>query len=50
MKFKSILLNEIIIYLNKNILYLAIEKENIDVIKILLANDKLDINNFNILT
>ena len=50
MKFKSILLNEIIIYLNKTILYLAIEKENIDVIKILLANDKLDINNFNILT
>ena len=54
MKFKIISFNEIknnvfewnfdIIYIYKSVLYLAIEKENIEIAKFLLANDKLDIN------
>ena len=30
--------------LNKPAIYLAVEKENIDIIKLLLSEDKLDIN------
>ena len=33
----------------KTVLYLAIEKENIEIVKLLLMNDKLDINVLNIL-
>ena len=33
----------------KTALYLAVEKENIEIIKLLLNNDKLDINIINIL-
>ena len=33
----------------KTALYLAIEKENIEIVKLLLTNDKLDINVINIL-
>lgn len=33
--------------LNKTPLYFAVEKGNIEVIKLLLANDKLDINVLN---
>ena len=32
----------------KTALYLAVEKENIEIIKLLLTNDKLDINLINI--
>ena len=31
-------------YIYKTALYLAVEKENIEIVKLLLANDKLDIN------
>ena len=34
--------------INKSALYLAIEKENIEIVKLLLTNDKLDINILNI--
>ena len=33
----------------KTALYLAVEKENIEIVKLLLTNDKLDINLLNIL-
>ena len=33
----------------KTALYLAVEKENIEIVKLLLTNDKLDINIINIL-
>ena len=32
----------------KTALYLAVEKENIDIIKLLLTNDKIDVNIINI--
>ena len=49
MIFKANNFNEIILYLYKTALYLAVEKENIEIIKLLLKNDKLDINIINIL-
>ena len=49
MKFKIISFNEIIIRIYKTALYLAVEKENVDIIKLLLSNDKIDINILNIL-
>ena len=33
-----------IIYFNKTALYLAVEKENIEIVKLLLTHNKLDIN------
>ena len=39
-----ILMTFILNYIYKTALYLAVEKENIDIVKLLLANDKLDIN------
>ena len=36
--------NDILIYLYKTALYLAVEKENIEIVKLLLTNDKIDIN------
>ena len=41
--------NEILILFYKTALYLAVEKGNIEIIKLLLSNDKLDINILNIL-
>ena len=59
MKFKIISFNEIrnhifqwnfnIIIIYKTALYLAVEKENIEIVKLLLTNDKLDMNIINIL-
>ena len=59
MKFKIISFNEIqnhifqwnfnIIIICKTALYLAVEKENIEIVKLLLMNDKLDMNIINIL-
>ena len=49
MKFKIISFNEIIIRIYKTALYLAVEKENLEIIKVLLANDKIGINAPNIL-
>ena len=37
-----------ILFLNKTALYTAVEKQNIDIIKVLLPNDKLDLNILNI--
>ena len=48
MKFKIISFNEILIYFYKTALYLAIEKENLEIIKLLLMNEKIDINILNI--
>ena len=42
MKLNVLNLNEISIY--KPALYAAVEKENIEIIKLLLMNDKIDIN------
>ena len=36
-------------WLNKTALYLAIEKENIEIIKLLLSNGKIDVNAPNII-
>ena len=44
MEFKSLYLNEIIIMFNRSPFYLAVERENIEIIKLLLTNDKLDVN------
>ena len=44
MKFFNISFNEIQTLFNKTAFYLAVEKENIDIIKLLLANTKLDVN------
>ena len=49
MKFKITYFYEILIYLYKTALYLAIEKENLDIIKLLLSNDKIDVNILSIL-
>ena len=35
-------------YINKTALFLAVENENVEIIKILLAFDKLDINTLNV--
>ncbi len=35
-------------FFDKTALYLAIEKENIEIVKLLLSNEKLDINIINI--
>ena len=58
MKFKIISFNDIqnhifecnfdIIAIYKTALYLAVEKENIEIVKLILMNDKLDINFLNI--
>ena len=44
MKLKNKYLHKIHKYIYRTALYRAIEKENIEIIKLLLANDKLDIN------
>ena len=36
--------NEIIIRIYKTALYLAIEKENIEIVKLLLIHDKINVN------
>ena len=46
--FKSKYLNEIIFDLYHTALYLAVEKENLEIIKLLLTNDNIDINILNI--
>ena len=49
-QFQIVLLNEIILYIfNKTSLYLAIEKGNVEIVKLLLTNDNLDVNIMNIL-
>ena len=49
MRFYIEIFNEIILYFKKTTLYLAIEKENLDIIQLLLSNDKIDVNILNIL-
>ena len=41
--------NEIIKYFYRTALFEAIEKENIVIVKLLLANDKIDVNILNII-
>ena len=48
--FKFKWLNEIWLWFYKTALYLAIENGNIDHVKLLLTNNKLDINILNIFT
>ena len=43
-------LNEIISRINKTALYHAVEKENIEIIQLLLSNDRIDVNVLNILS
>ena len=47
MKFQFELFNDIVIYFYKSLLFLAIEKENIDAVELLLTDDKLDLNFLN---
>lgn len=51
MKFKFIFFNEILIlfFFYKTALLWAVQKENIEIIKLLLINEKLDINSVYIL-
>ena len=42
-------LNEIINIINKTGLHTAVENENIEIIKLLLSNDKIDVNSHSIL-
>ena len=49
MEFKIKTLNKIISWINKTALYHAVEKENIEIIQLLLSNDKIDVNILNIL-
>ena len=49
MKFKIKTLNEIISRINKTALYYAVKKENIEIIQLLLSNDKINVNILNIL-
>ena len=49
MAFTIISFYEVLIRFYKTALYLAIEKENIEIVKLLLTNNKLDINQRNIL-
>ena len=44
MKFFNISFNEIQTLFNKTAFYLAVEKDNLEIIKLFLNNDKLDIN------
>ena len=44
MKSKIICFDEILVYFYKTALYLAIEKKNIEIIKILLLNDNINVN------
>ena len=44
MKSTVISFNEILIKLYKTALYLAVEKENVEIIKLLLSNNKIDVN------
>ena len=38
------------LYVHKTVLFIAIEQGNIDIVKLLLSNDKIDINQINIST
>lgn len=51
MEFKIIYLNKIIIlcFFDETALYLACLKENVEIVKLLLANDQIDVNVLNIL-
>lgn len=48
--FKNIIFNDILNYINKRPLFLAIKKNDIEIIKLLLNNKKLDVNIKNIKT
>ena len=48
MEFQIKTLDEIISRINKTALYHAVEKENIEIIQLLLSNDKIDVNILNI--
>ena len=47
-KFRIISFNEIIIQFYKTALYMAVEKENIEIVNLLLNNNKIDVNIINI--
>lgn len=48
MKFKITYLNEIIPIFNKTALFAAVEKENFEIVKLLLTENKIDVNILNI--
>ena len=41
---KIIYFNEIQTYIYKTALFTAVEKENVEIVKLLLTNDKIDVN------
>lgn len=41
-------MNEIILLIYKTALFLAVEKENLEIVKLLLNNDTIDVDTFNI--
>ena len=43
-KIQNIYSNEIIIIFNRTPLYLAVEKENLSIIQLLLGNENVDVN------
>ena len=49
MKFQIIQFNIITIYINKTSIYLAVEKENIEIVQLLLTQKNIDANALNIL-
>ena len=44
MEFKSIYLNEIIIWIDRTPLFEAIEEKENEIVKLLLENEKIDVN------
>ena len=48
MTFKNICLNKILTKIHQTPLYAAVEKENIEIIKLLLTNENIDANILNI--
>lgn len=49
MTFKIMCFNEIMIWFYKTALFEAIEKENVEIVKLLMQNDNIDVNIINIL-
>ena len=48
MIFKIINLNEIHIYIHKTALFTAVEKGNIEIIKLLLTNEKIEVDTLSV--
>ena len=49
MRYKNSFINEILFKFNKSALFIAVEKGNIEIIKLLLSHKRLNINIINVL-